>query len=122
MKIAERTEATESTVTIVLDWNDEEHSGSASGPADETHRPRLIGEATLRAVEAVTDGALDLDLAAIATTPLGELRVAMAQIGLKATGEMFVGTAMVADTDQETATVKAVLDALNRRITTLLAS
>ncbi|NNF70296.1 MAG: hypothetical protein HKN01_11035 [Acidimicrobiia bacterium] len=120
VKIAEKSETTETTVTITLDWNDEEHHGTASGPADDSHRPRIIGEATLRAVESVTEGALDLDLAAIATTPLGELQVAMAQIGVKATGELFVGTAMVAESDQETATVKAVLDALNRRITTLL--
>ena len=122
VKIAETIEATDTTVTITLDWDEEEHTGSASGPADAAHRPRLVGEATLRAVESVTSGLLDLDLEAVATTPLGELQVAMAQIGVRGTGEVFVGTALIGETDEEAATVKAVLDALNRRITTLLTS
>ena len=83
-------------------------------------RPRIVGEATLRAVEAVTGGRLQLTLDAIATTDLGESRVAMAQVGLVGSPEPLVGSALVQTSDSATATVKAVLDALNRRMAQVL--
>ncbi len=106
--------------TITLTYHDAEYSGESSGSASVSARPRIVGEATLRAVEAVTGGKLRLTLDAIATTDLGESRVAMAQVGLAGSNEPLVGSALVQTSDSATATVKAVLDALNRRMSQIL--
>lgn len=107
-------------VQITLTYSDAEYSGEAEGSASVSARPRIVGEATLRAVEAVTGGRLRLTLDAIATTDLGESRVAMAQVGLMGSNEPLVGSALVQTSDSATATVKAVLDALNRRMAQVL--
>ena len=107
-------------VRITLTYHDAEYHGEASGSAAVSARPRIVGEATLRAVEAVTSGRLALTLDAIATTDLGQSRVAMAQVGLVGTSEPLVGSALVQTSDSATATVKAVLDALNRRMAHVL--
>ncbi len=108
------------TVTVDLQWEDATFSGQASGSADLAGRPRLVGEAALRAVEAVTEGRLELELAAMATAALGTARVAMAQIRVRGTGETLVGNCLVDQDDPSLAAVKAVMDALNRRLGTLL--
>jgi len=107
-------------VKITLTYSDAEYSGEAEGSASVSARPRIVGEATLRAVEAVTGGRLKLSLDAIATTDLGDSRVAMAQVGLIGSNEPLVGSALVQTSDSATATVKAVLDALNRRMAQVL--
>lgn len=108
------------TVTVDLQWEDVTFSGQASGSAEPDGRPRLVGEAALRAVEAVTEGRLELELAAMATAMLGTARVAMAQIKVRGTGETLVGNCLVEKDDPSLAAVKAVMDALNRRLGTLL--
>ena len=118
--IQETSESGVARVTITLTYSDAEFSGEAEGSASVSARPRIVGEATLRAVEAVTGGRLRLTLDAIATTDLGESRVAMAQVGLMGSNEPLVGSALVQTSDSATATVKAVLDALNRRMAQVL--
>ena len=118
--IQEMAENGEANVMITLTYHDEEFSGTATGSASASARPRIVGEATLRAVESVTGGRLKLSLDAIATTDLGESRVAMAQVGLMGSPEPLVGSALVQTSDSATATVKAVLDALNRRMSQVL--
>jgi hypothetical protein len=118
--IQETSEDGEATATITLTYHDAEFRGQAVGSAAVSARPRIVGEATLRAVEAVTGGRLQLTLDAIATTDLGDSRVAMAQVGMVGSSEPLVGSALVQTSDSATATVKAVLDALNRRMSQVL--
>lgn len=107
-------------VVITLAWHDAEYSGRAIGSIDPRLRPRLVGEATLRAVEAVTDSAVELSLAAVATTPLGDAQVAMAQVVMAGDDGPFVGSALLRERDDAAATVRAVLDAINRRLSILI--
>jgi len=107
-------------VTITLAWHDAEFSGEAVGLSDDATRPRLIGEATLRAVEQVAGGRITLSLGAVATTELGPSQVAMAQVALDGDSGSFVGSALLDDRDASAATVKAVLDAINRRLERVL--
>jgi hypothetical protein len=120
VSIEERAEGDETRVRIALTWHDEEYVGEAVGPTAWTYRPRLVGEATLRAVEAVTRGTVSLTLSAVATTPLGEAQVAMAQVTMEGADEPLVGSALLGHNDEAAATVKAVLDALNRRLSRVL--
>ncbi len=120
VSITEEHEGNDAVVTVTLAWQDEEYHGVAEGSATARHRPRLVGEATLRAVEEVTDGSVHLRLDAVAATDLGEAQVAMAQVELHGDEDPFVGSAMLEGHDSSGATVKAVLDAINRRIERLL--
>jgi hypothetical protein len=103
-------------VEVVLGFRDEAISGVASGPPDADHRPRLVGEATLRAIESIlgSDGAFDLS--AVAAQDLGPVTVALAQLREGGAADYLVGSAVVRDHDLPTATARAVLDALNRRL------
>ncbi len=104
-------------MAVTLRWHGEEYVGTATGPAATSARLRLVGEAALRAVEdIVVDEALALD--AIGAPSIGMRRVIVAVV--VSTGDegedVAVGSAMSNGDDSETA-VRAVLDALNRRIT-----
>lgn len=107
-------------VVITLGWSDEEFHGESVGSANPISRPRLVGEATLRAVEAVTEDRLQLSLTAVATTDLGNAQVAMAQVVMDGDPDPLVGSSLIRSDDEAAATVRAVLDALNRRIATVL--
>ena len=117
--IAESSDGDDLRVTIALDWLDERHYGAAVGSADVEHRYRLAAEAALEAVERLTGGRLDLELLAVATTTFGAVRIALAQVRLDA-DEILVGTAVERDDGPSSAAVKAVMDALNRRLGLLL--
>jgi len=112
-------EGDDARITVVLDLRGEQFFGQALGDARPQHRARLAGEAALRAVESLARGSATLDLLAIAAADLGDQRVALAQVGLP-DGSVLVGSALIRDGDTQTAAVKAVMDALNRRLPTLL--
>lgn len=120
VSIQESEDSGHTRVVITLEWHDATFAGEAIGQSDWTYRPRLVGEATLRAVEGVTDSRVKLSLAAIATTALGDAQVAMAQVMMDGETEPLVGSALLGTNDEAAATVKAVLDALNRRISSVI--
>jgi len=123
--IADITQADEdagAVVSITLDLGGIEHRGAAVGSTDIRERPRLIGEAALRAVESLTGGVVSLELLAIATAEIGETQVAVAQVRLDPFDEILVGSALhkESDADGSWAAARAVMDALNRRLGTVL--
>lgn len=118
--INETYEDGQARVVITLGWQDAEYAGEAVGSAKWSARPRLVGEATLRAIELVTGDRVDLSLAAVATTELGAGRIAVAQVTIAGLPEPLVGSALLPENDESGATVRAVLDALNRRLSKLL--
>lgn len=120
VKIEESAAEDHTKVVITLAWHDEQYRGEAVGLSDPTTRPRLVGEATLRAVENVAHGRITLRLGAVATTDLGPSQVAMAQVELVGDADPFVGSALLKDRDAAAATVRAVLDAINRRLERVL--
>ncbi len=80
---------------------------------------RLIGEATIDAVEQTFDGVPPIALDSVAVTNVGSRRVIVAIVVSAGDGgggeHLTVGSALSSGDDGE-ATVRAVLDALNRRI------
>ena len=99
----------EDAATVTLAWRGVPYMGSAGGTGQ-----RAVGEATLDAVDQVTGGSVRAKLVAVAATDLGESTVAMAQAELEPDGQRLVGSALVKDGSLEVATVRAVLDAVNR--------
>lgn len=104
-------------IEVVLGFEENPVSGVSTGPSDDAHRARLVGEATLRAVESILNQPAIFDLTAVAAQDLGPVTVALAQIRESGGADYLVGSAVVRDHDLPTATARAVLDALNRRIT-----
>ncbi len=120
VQIDEHTTDDETSVTISLSWQDEHFFGTASGAPDASSRARLVGEATLRAVEEVAEHRISLQLEAVATTELGATQIAMAQVLMEGVPVPLVGSALLDEHDATAATVRAVLDAINRRLEQVL--
>ncbi len=114
--IDQRLEDGRAAVSVAIGRGDASYTGSAEGVADPHQRARLVGEATLRAIEKMAGDRHVFDLTAIGTSDLGPVRIALAQIRESGWSDYLIGSAMVRDGDAATATAKAVLDALNRRI------
>jgi hypothetical protein len=111
------------TVSVTLSWHGEQAVGETTGPAAASARLRLVGEATLRALERLLPEAPPLALDAIGTPVVGMRNVVIAiVVNATGTGEAVSVGSAVADDDAAggDAAVRAVLDALNRRIPQLL--
>lgn len=117
LDIREATEGARLDAAVTLGWQGEVFVGEASGPAASATRLRLIGEATLRALEAAIGGEIGLALAALETPTVGNRQVAIAQVVVVSAGEerTMVGSALVGKEPSQAA-VRAVLDAINRHI------
>ena len=110
-------EGARTTVAVTLGWYGEEYVGTATGPAAQSARYRLVGEAALRAVEDLLPGeALALDSVGAPTIGMRTVMVVVIVSTGERGEEVSVGSALSHGDDTETV-VRAVLDALNRRIT-----
>ena len=119
--IRETPEGSKLNVTVTLEWQGEQVTGSAGGPAAASARMRLVGEATLRALEESVTGTPPLALDAIGAPAVGMRDVIIAIVVSTTSGgeELAAGCAMV-NGDESEAAARAVLDSLNRRIPALL--
>jgi len=120
-KIEEIPNGSRTTVEVSLMWKGTEYSGSSDGPSAPTARLRLVGEATLRALEEVIGGSAPLALDSIADQTVGNNHIIVSVVVSTEgnTDSVLVGTAMGRG-DEAEAAVRAVLDALNRRMPQLL--
>ena len=117
VSIDDDTDGEDARVTVTLGWAERDWHGQAVGSASQ--RPRLAGEATLEAVTRLASGAPALELLALATTDLGSARVALAQVRY-GPQEILVGSAVQGEVDDRLAAARAVMDAINRRLTAVL--
>jgi len=118
MRVDESPNGTRTTIKVTLRHEDEEHVGSATGPAVISARHRLVGEATINAVEQTFPSMPPIALDAISITPVGQNNVVVAVVvsaGKRGSEDINVGSAVVLN-DPDDASVKAVLNALNRRL------
>jgi hypothetical protein len=102
---------------VRLNWHNVQYGGSTTGPASQETRPRLVGEATLRALEGAADGDVAFALSNMDLVTVGPRTICVAVVVMVANGEerSLVGSALVG-TDPAQAAVRAVLDALNRQM------
>jgi hypothetical protein len=113
VSIDDDVDGADARVTVTLDWDNRSWHGQAVGSAQQ--RPRLAGEAALDAVAHLSGNTLDLELLAVATTDLGAASVALAQVRL-GPDDVLVGSALQGEVDDRLAAVRAVMDAINRRL------
>lgn len=120
-RIGETPNGTRTTVEVTLRLGDEEHTGTATGPAIASARLRLVGDATIAAIEDTFPAMPPIALDAISVNAVGtrNVVVAVAVTADDRGGETLnVGSALV-DGNIDDAAVKAVLNSLNRRLGTL---
>lgn len=118
LKIEESPNGTRTTIEVTLRHEDAEHVGTATGPAVISARLRLVGEATINAIEKSFPAMPPVALDAISRTPVGQSSVVVAVVvsaGDRGAENLNVGSAVVTN-DPDGASVRAVLNALNRRL------
>ena len=118
--IKEIPEGSKMVVEVTLSWHGDRVVGRETGSSAASARMRLVGEATLRALEEVLQGP-PLALDSIGAPAVGMRSVVVAVVvSTSGQGEdVVVGSAIAGDNEPEAA-VRAVLDAMNRRIPQLL--
>ena len=119
--VSESPNGTRTTIEVTLRHEDEDHTGTATGPAVSSARLRLIGEATIDAIERTFETMPPIALDSIAVTNVGSRDVVVAVLvtaGTRGSEDLNVGSSISAGATDEAA-VKAVLNALNRRLGTL---
>ncbi len=117
IEIKEVPEGTRMHVSVTLGWQQDLFIGQATGPGASATRLRLVGEATLHALEQAIGEDTALALAAVETPTVGNRAVAIAQVVMVSGGDerLMVGSAIVGQ-DPSQAAVRAVLDAVNRQV------
>jgi hypothetical protein len=121
VSIREEPDGSRVNVFVTLGWQNEEHVGIATGPSAASARLRLIGQATLNALEALYPTLPPLALDSIGESSVGMRTVIVAIVVASLENhreEIAVGAALSPGDVTETA-VRAVLDALNRRLPSL---
>jgi hypothetical protein len=119
-RIAETPNGSRTVIEVTLRHEDAEYVGTASGPAVASARLRLVGEATIDAIEKTFPSMPPIALDAITATTVGIRAVVVAIVVSAARhgGEdLNVGSALSTGNNDDAA-VKAVLNALNRRVST----
>ena len=119
--IRDQADGPRTSVSVTLAWQNGQHAGSASGPVAASARLRLVGEATLDALDQIFINLPPLVLDSIGIATVGMRRIAIAVVlgGTSQNSELAVGSALAGE-DEPEAAVRAVLDALNRRLPTLV--
>lgn len=112
----------ESTVEVGLTVNGTRAVGRAAGPAVDRHILRIAAEATVDAVGVLVgkDARVVVESATICETGAGRVAVVLVLLLTQAGSEQLAGAAPV-DADRRQAVVHATLQALNRRLETILA-
>ncbi|WP_169313830.1 hypothetical protein [Stackebrandtia nassauensis] len=111
----------ESTVEVGLTVNGTRAVGRASGPAVDRHILRSAAEATVDAVGVLVgkNARVVVESATITETGAGRVAVVLVLLLTQAGSEQLAGAAPV-DSDRRQAVVHATLQALNRRLETML--
>ncbi len=109
------------TASVTLGLGGRSAVGEATGTATQTGVQRAVALATLHAVEQFAGGTARFELDHLEVAPTGRDRTVLAGVTLvtAAGSEKLTGAAVVRE-DVRQAVIRATLDAVNRRVTTLL--
>ena len=114
--ITVRTSGSETEAEVTLVFADEEFAGSAVGPAAAHHRPRLVAQATLIALDPLLGVPVEVDSAAVVTVGGNEVALVVVTVSVPRAAAQSVSGSAVLRGDDADAVARAVLDALNRRL------
>ena len=111
------------TTQVTLSWRNETFPGEASAAATPTSVHRSVAQATLRAVEGVVTGKARFELEQLELNQLGPDRAVVVVVSMltRVGSERLTGVSVIRE-DVRQAVIRATLDALNRRLESLLLS
>lgn len=111
----------EVTATVALIYQDAVVRGEATGTATQTGVHRAVATAALRALEQLVDAKARFEVDQVEVTPNGRDRTVLVAVTMVSGGgtDRLTGTAVVRE-DVRQATIRAALDAVNRRLEPLL--
>lgn len=115
------TSGLEFSATVVLSSQSRAATGDAHGAVTASGMQRAVSQATLRAVERLARDTARIELDHVAVTQAGQERTVLVSLTMVSArgAERLTGSAVVRE-DESRAVVRATLDALNRRLETLL--
>ncbi|MDH4159636.1 MAG: hypothetical protein OEV62_05210 [Actinomycetota bacterium] len=114
--ITVRTSGAETEAEVTLVFADEEFTGSALGAAASHHRPRLVAQATLAALDPLLGVPVEVDSAAVLTVGGNDVALVVLTVSVPRIAAQSVSGSAVLRGDEADAVARAVLDALNRRL------
>ena len=111
------------TTEVTLSWLGDAFAGQSAAAATPTSVHRSVAQATLRAVESVVGNRARFELEQLEINQLGPDRAVVVVVSMltKAGSERLTGVSVVRE-DVRQAVIRATLDALNRRLESLLLS
>lgn len=109
------------TATVSLIYQDEVVRGESTGTATQSGVHRAVASAALRALEQLVDAKARFEVENVEVTPSGPDRTVLVSVTMVSGGgtDRLTGTAVVRE-DVRQATIRAALDAVNRRLEPLL--
>lgn len=109
------------TATVSLIYMDEVVRGESTGTATQSGVHRAVATAALRALEQLVDAKARFEVEQVEVTPNGTDRTVCVSVTMVSGGgtDRLTGTAVVRE-DVRQATIRAALDAVNRRLEPLL--
>jgi len=109
------------TATVSLIYADEVVRGESTGTATQSGVHRAVATAALRALEQLVDAKARFEVEHVEVTPNGPDRTVLVSVTMVSGGgtDRLTGTAVVRE-DVRQATIRAALDAVNRRLEPLL--
>ena len=109
------------TATVSLIYNDAVVRGESTATATQSGVHRAVASAALRALEQLVDAKARFEVEHVEVTPSGPDRTVLVSVTMVSGGgtDRLTGTAVVRE-DVRQATIRAALDAVNRRLEPLL--
>jgi hypothetical protein len=111
-----RTAGTESEAVVSLATGGHVFEGRVIGPGAASQRPRLVAQATLRALDELLGTTAEVESAAVVMVGSREVAVTVLSVMVPRSGEQVVTGSALLRGDESDAVARAVLDALNRRL------
>ncbi len=111
-----RTAGTESEAVVGLAADGHLFEGRVTGPGAASQRPRLVAQATLRALSELLGTTAEIESAAVVTVGAREVAVTVLSLMVPRSGEQVVTGSALLRGDESDAVARSVLDALNRRL------
>jgi hypothetical protein len=103
-------------ITVALTIDGSVYTGSATGPGSPAHRPRIVAQASLRAVDELLGLPSHVESAQIVAAGDREVALAVLSLAIPRLGEQVLCGSAIVRGDSEDAVARAVLAAINRRL------
>ena len=115
--ISIRTAGSEADASVVVSTGDESYEGRSIGPSTLSHRHTLVARATLDAVGELLGLPAEIEFATVSTMGTRRMAACVIQVAVPRVGELVLTGSALVRNDEADAVARAVLDALNRRLT-----